>query len=105
MSGLIIAAVAATCGTVGGMLAATGEGIWRRASMGRSRAVVTEIGLLFVFVTALFLLALATRLFSGQLTGFQLALSILIWVPILCGLAMWLSFEEKQKRIGNRFRD
>ena len=54
-----------------------------------------KLGLLFAFVPTLLLLGLATLLFSKQLTGFQLALSILIGVPILFGLLTWLRFDGK----------
>ena len=90
MNVLIAAVATAMFGTVGGMLAATGEGLWRRASTGRSQFNTTVLGLLFAFVTASLLLVLVTMLFSRQLTVLQLAWSILIGVPILCGTLMWL---------------
>jgi len=95
---VLIAAIAtAMFGTVGGMLAATGEGLWRRASSGRSQFHTTVLGLLFAFVTASSLLVLAIMLFSRQLTVLQLAWSILIGVPILCGTLMWLRVAGNQK--------
>jgi hypothetical protein len=89
MNALIVALVAAALGTVGGMLAAAGEGMWRLASAGRSRFVATLLGLFFVMLTAISLLAAATPLLGKQLTATQLAWSLLIAVPILFGLLTW----------------
>jgi hypothetical protein len=116
MNLLIIAVVTPMFGTIGGMVAATGEGIWRRARRGRSPVVATGLGLLFAFVPTLLLVVLATLLLSQQLTGYQLALSILVGVPILCVSAAWLRGDRKpegvgkqkgvgkRKKVGNRFR-
>jgi hypothetical protein len=110
MNVLIIAVATAMFGTVGGMLAATGEGIWRRATKGRSRFLATGLGLFFAFIPTVLMLVLATLLVSRQLTGFQLAWSILIGVPILCGFVTWLRRDgkqigvRKQEDIRNRYR-
>jgi hypothetical protein len=47
MNMLIAAVVTAMFGTVGGMLAATGDGLWRRVSTGRSQFNTTVLGRLF----------------------------------------------------------
>jgi hypothetical protein len=98
MNVVVAALVTAMSGTVGGMLAATVEGLWRRASTGRSQFVSTVLGLLFAFVPVSLLLVVVTMLFSSHLTVLQFAWSILIGVPILCGTLTWLKGEEKQKR-------
>ena len=105
ISALIVAIVTAMFGTVGGMLAATGEGLWRRASRGQSQSVATGLGLLFVFIPTSFVLVLVTMLISRQLTVFQLALLVLIEVPILCGSVTWLRLDGKQKRIMRKRKD
>jgi hypothetical protein len=105
ISALIVAIVTAMFGTVGGMLAATGEGLWRRASRGQSQSVATGLGLLFVFISTSFVLVLVTVLISSQWTVFQLALLVLIGVPILCGSVMWLRRDGRQKRMMRKQKD
>jgi hypothetical protein len=103
VSMLLVAVVAAMSGTVGGMLAATGEGIWRRASGSRGKSPTTGFGLLLAFLALSSLFAMATLLLGGRWTGLQLAVSILIGVPILCGSVAWLGRDEEEVS-GHRFR-
>jgi hypothetical protein len=99
---LLIAVVAATIGTVGGTLAASGERIWRRATKGRSQVVASGLGILLALIATVLLLGLATRLFSGQWTGLQLAVWILVGVPILSGVASWFRVVENQRDFRRR---
>jgi hypothetical protein len=107
---LLTVVVAATIGTMGGMLAAIGEGIWRRTSEGHSQVVRLGLRLLLALIPAVLLLGLATRLFSRQWTGYQVGLCILVGVPILCGVAAWFRVDENQpvfrrsKTLGSRSR-
>ena len=95
---LIVVIGTAMFGAIGGLLAATAEGLWRRASRGRSLVVGIVLGLLFVFIASSLVLAMASMAFSSRLTGFQLAVAFLIGVPILCGLIAWLRYDGKRRR-------
>jgi hypothetical protein len=97
INALIVAIVTAMSGTVVGMLAATGEGLWVRARKGKSRFATTVLGFIFAFVPAALLFVLLSMLFGRQFTGFQVASSILIGVPILCGSVTWAKGEGRRK--------
>jgi hypothetical protein len=100
---LLTAIVTAATGAVGGILAAAGEQIWVRATRGSYRLVAAVLGLLLALVPALCVLGVAALCFAGRITPLELALSILIGVPILCGLALWARFENATRSSTHAF--
>ena len=100
---LIVVVVTVMFATVGGMLATSGERLWRRASMGRSRSVAAGLAVLIVLVSASVLALLLTMLLEGRWTVFEMALAILIGVPILCGM-VWRLPGDSRARTHRAFR-
>ena len=73
------------------------------ASGGQGPLVGIVLGLVFVFIASSLALALTSMAFSKRLTAFQLAVTFLIGVPILCGLMAWLRYDGKRKKAGKRY--
>jgi hypothetical protein len=102
--GALIAVIAtAMFGAIGGMLAAIGEGLWRRTRRGTSRLAAIGLAALCAFVAISMLCVLARMQFNKQLTGVQIALTLLIGAPILCGSTIWL--RNGQRRQPGRSRN